>query len=142
MNKTLIALALLASTTTAFAGPAADEAKTHFAAIAAGDTAILSRQYDANAQLQWIGGPLDGLYSGTDKISEVWGKFTKSQGTLKLTVDSVEEAVNPRGATVTANVQFEGKAPIKVRYVLTFRDGKVVNEVWQIAPGLKVAAGY
>ena len=63
MNKTLIALALFASTTTAFAGPAADEAKTHFAAIAAGDTATLSRQYDANAQLQWIGGPLDGLYS-------------------------------------------------------------------------------
>lgn len=142
MKKTLIALALFASTTTAFAGPAADDAKTHFAAIASGDTATLARQYDANAQLQWIGGPLDGLYSGADKIGEVWSKFTKSQGTLKLTVDSVEEAVNPKGATVTANVQFDGKTPIRVRHVLTFRDGKVVNEVWQIAPGLKVAVGY
>lgn len=142
MNKALIAAALFAVTTSAFAGPATDDAKAHFSAIATGDTAALARQYDANAQLQWIGGPLDGLYSGADKINELWGKFTKSQGALKLTVESVEEATNPKGSTVTANVQFEGKAPIKVRYVLTFRDGKLVNEVWQIAPGLKVAAGY
>jgi hypothetical protein len=39
---------------------------------------------------------------------------------------------------VTANVQFEGKAPIKVRYVLLYRDGKLANEVWQIDPNLTV----
>jgi len=39
-------------------------------------------------------------------------------------------------------VLFEGKAPIKVRYVLTFRDGKIVAETWQIDPKLALAAAY
>ena len=40
----------------------------------------------------------------------------------------------------SANVQFEGKQPIKVRYVLTYRDAKIVNETWQIDPKLSVAS--
>ena len=50
----------------------------------------------------------------------------------------IGEAV--KGATVTANVQFEGKQPIKVRYVLIYRDAKIVNETWQIDPKLAVAS--
>jgi hypothetical protein len=37
---------------------------------------------------------------------------------------------------VTANVTFQGKQPIKVRYVLTYRDNKIVSETWQIDPKL------
>ena len=51
-----------------------------------------------------------------------------------LDVKGLEEAVNPMGATVTANVVFKGKGPIPVRYVLVYRDGKVISEVWQINP--------
>ena len=40
------------------------------------------------------------------------------------------------------SVLIEGKAPIKVRYVLTFREGKIVSETWQIDPKLAVAAAY
>ena len=58
------------------------------------------------------------------------GKFGKAAGPL-----------NPKGSTVSANVQFDGKQPIKVRYVLTYRDGKVVSETWQIDPKL-VLTGY
>lgn len=29
--------------------------------------------------------------------------------------------------------------PIKVRYVLTYREGKIVSETWQIDPKLNVA---
>ena len=43
---------------------------------------------------------------------------------------------------MSANVQFEGKAPIKVRYVLTFREGKIVSETWQVDPKLVLAAAY
>ena len=57
-----------------------------------------------------------------------------------VNMDRLEESANPKGSTVSANVQFEGKAPIKVRYVLTFREGKVVSETWQIDPKLSVAA--
>ena len=83
---------------------------------------------------RWVGQGADalGVYQ--------WTKFAQAQGPLKLTVDKLEESANPKGATVSANVQFEGKAPIKVRYVLTLREGKIVNEVWQIDPKLVFAA--
>ena len=133
------ATALTLAAGSAFAAPS-DDARTHFQAIGSGDLAALMRGYADNAHLTWVGGPLDGSYAGADAIRGVWEKFTKSQGALKVSVDKVEEAANPRGATVTANVQFEGKQPIKVRYVLIYRDAKIVNETWQIDPKLAVAS--
>ena len=138
-----VATILLAVTgaTVAAAAPA-DNAKTHFQAIGSGDLTVLMRGYGDQAQFNWVGGPLDGTYSTPDAIRGVWEKFTKSQGALKVSVDKLEESANPKGSTVSANVQFEGKQPIKVRYVLTFRDGKIVSETWQIDPKLAVAAAY
>ncbi|HXH04223.1 MAG TPA: nuclear transport factor 2 family protein [Candidatus Competibacteraceae bacterium] len=136
----LAAVLASAATASAFAGQAADDARLHFQAIAAGDLALLSRSYADNAQLSWVGGPLDGTYSGADDIRALWEKFAKAQGTLKVSVDKLEEAANPKGATVTANVRFEGKQPIKVRYVLVYRAGKIAAEVWQIDPQLTVGA--
>ena len=138
-----VATILLAVTSaTVVAAAPADDAKTHFQAIGSGDLTVLMRGYGDQAQFNWVGGPLDGTYSTPDAIRGVWEKFTKSQGTLKVSVDKLEESTNPKGATVSANVQFEGKQPIKVRYVLTFRDGKIVSETWQIDPKLTVAAAY
>lgn len=140
MKRTLLSLSLfVVATGGAIAGPA-DDAKLHFQAIGSGDIALLSRGYGDNAQLNWIGGPLDGTYTGADNIRGVWEKFGKAAGPLKVSVDKLEESANPKGATVTANVQFEGKQPIKVRYVLTYREGKLVSETWQIDPKLAVSA--
>jgi hypothetical protein len=66
-------------------------------------------------------------------------KFVQAQGALKLTLAKVEESTNPKGSTVSANVLFEGKTPIRVRYILTFRDGKIANEIWQIDPKLVIS---
>jgi hypothetical protein len=143
MFKTLTlsacAAAVLFTATGAMAAPT-DDAKTHFQAIGSGDLSIVMRGYADQAQFNWVGGPLDGTYSNADAIRGVWEKFTKSQGPLKVSVDKLEESANPKGSTISANVQFEGKAPIKVRYVLTFREGKIVSETWQIDPKLSVAA--
>ncbi len=133
LSKTLVLLSLSGA---AFAGPAADNANQHFKAIAAGDVDGVMRAYGNDAQLQWVGGPLDGVYRGDAKIKETWAKFSQAQGKLQLAVSKLEESANPKGATVTANVEFTGKAPIKVRYVLTYRDNKLVSEVWQIDPNL------
>lgn len=144
MHKTTIAAiaaALLSIGGATIAAPA-DDARTRFQAIASGDVQIVMRGYAEQAQLNWIGGPLDGTYATSEAIRGVWEKFTKAQGALKLNVDKVEESGNPKGATVSANVQFEGKTPIKVRYVLVYRDGKVVSETWQVDPKLVVAAAY
>lgn len=141
MKRSLLSLSLfLAATGTALAGPATDQANAHFQAIGAGDVASISNAYTDGAQLNWIGGPLNGAYTGANAIRGVWEKFTKSQGPLKVSVDKLEESANPQGATVTANVQFEGKQPIKVRYVLIYREGKLVSETWQIDPKLGTSA--
>ena len=143
MFKTLslsaCAAALLFTATGAMAAPA-DDARTHFQAIGSGDLAIVMRGYADNAQFNWVGGPLDGTYTSPDAIRGTWEKLMKSQGTMKVSVDKLEESANPKGSTISANVQFEGKAPIKVRYVLTLREGKIVSETWQIDPKLSVAA--
>ena len=139
MKHVLLALAFTLGAGSAIAGPAADQAQLHFKAIGADDTAELAKGYGENAQLNWIGGPLDGTYTGAEQIRGVWQKFSKAVGPTKVTVDKLEESANPKGATVTANVKFEGKQPIMVRYVLTYREGQLVSETWQIDPALAVA---
>lgn len=135
MRTAFIATVVLATTSgTALAGEAADKAKAHFAAIAAADVPKITVDYSDKAVFQWVGGPLDGVYANPAAIKEVWTKFTTAQGKLEVDVKGLEEAVNPKGATVTANVVFKGKAPIPLRYMLVYRDGKLVNEVWQINP--------
>lgn len=138
----LIATLSLAAIGNAFASPATDAAHTHFNAIAAGEIGIVMRGYAATPQLNWVGGPLDGTYSGADNIRTVWEKFGKAVGPLKVSAANIEESANPKGSTITANVVFEGKMPIKVRYILTYRDGLLVTETWQIDPKLAVAAAY
>jgi hypothetical protein len=139
MIRTLTQAAVLLSlSAAAWAGPA-DDANNHLKAIAAGNVEQIMQGYADTAALQWVGGPLDGAYMGHDKLAEVWGKFAKGNAPLELTVNKLEESTNAKGTTVTANVEFKGKNMIKVRYVLVYRDGKLVNEVWQIDPKLMMS---
>lgn len=140
MKRLIAAATLSAACLSVFAGQPADDALQHIQSIAAGDTALLARHYADDARLEWVGGPLDGTYNGAAAIGGVWERFTKAQGPLKVSVSDLRESVNPKGATVSANVLFEGKQPIKVRYVLVYRDGRLVGETWQIDPRLAIAA--
>lgn len=138
LMRVLIGTALVAALPgLAFADPA-DDALRHFKAITTGEVENLMNEYANDAVLNWVGGPLDGVYDGRAEVRKVWSKFTKAQGTLVVAAAKVEAAVNAKGTTVTANVEFKGKAPIKVRYVLLYRAGKLVNEIWQIDPHLAV----
>ncbi|MEM5312508.1 nuclear transport factor 2 family protein [Paraburkholderia sp. JHI869] len=132
IKKLALAAALAIASTAALADVPSFDAQRHFDTIASGDVALLMRGYADSAQFNWVGGPLDGTYTGIDAIRSVWEKFTKAQGQMKVSVGNVEEAENPKGASVTANVVFEGKQPIRVRYVLTYRDARIVSETWQI----------
>jgi len=73
-------------------------------------------------------------------FAPTWEKFGKAVGPARVTVLALEESAKPKGCTIVAKVQFEGKAQVNVRYVLTYRDGKLVNETWQIDPKLTAAA--
>ncbi len=131
-----LAAALLASASPALADTNAGLARAHFAAVASGDVAKITSQYAASPWLSWVGGPLDGTYSGTGQITGVWTKFAKALGPLKVAVSNLREHGNPKGTTVIAHVVFTGKATVKVFYVLLYRGGKLVDEIWQIDPKL------
>ncbi|MEO1766604.1 nuclear transport factor 2 family protein [Thiobacter aerophilum] len=140
MHKTLLLFAVFAAfSLPAHAGPAEEAARAHFDAIGAGQVDLIMAQYAPQAAFQWVGGPLDGAYGGAEAIREVWSRFAKN-APYTVTVARLEESANDKGATVTANVQFQGKSTVKVRYVLVYRDGKLVNEVWQVDPKLAVSA--
>jgi len=141
MKKQVLPALAGALMTTALAGPAlagmaGDQAIAHFNAIGNGQVEAITHAYTDNTILQWIGGPLDGVYDSKADIKVVWQKFTKAQGTLKVEVSNLRENANPKGATVSANVKFIGKNTVPVRYVLTYRGDRLVNEVWQIDPNL------
>lgn len=136
--KTIAIIALIGAalyTGGAEAGPANDMARARIDAIAAGNVKALTAAYATDAALHWVGGPLDGTY-GNDKLQEVWAKFSKANGPLQVTVSNMIESANPKGATVAANLVFTGKNTIKVRYVLLYREGMLVSEIWQIDPNL------
>ena len=135
----IFAIATAAAATHALAGPAQEAAQAHFTAIGSADRAAILRDYADNARLTWVGGPLEGSYDGTAVIGAVWDKFNAAAGPARVTILGASESANPKGATVVAAVQFDGKTQVKVRYVLTYRDGKLVNETWQVDP--KLAAG-
>jgi len=130
----LVPLALATLSAPALAGPAINLAQAHIAAIAKGDVAAIMATTAPNATLHWIGGPLDGTYASADAQKPVWTKFTTAQGEQKTTVSDLTEAANPKGATVMANVVFAGKNAVKVRYVMLYTDGKLVDEIWQVDP--------
>jgi ketosteroid isomerase-like protein len=140
ISTMLLSVAMLATTCDVFAAGATDEATDHVNAVAAGDVDKIMSGYADNAVFQWVGGPLDGAYSGSEAIRGVWGKFAKGNAPLSAKIDQVSENANPKGATVSANVTFTGKNTLKVRYVMVYREGKLVNEIWQIDP--KLATSY
>ena len=117
------------------AGPS-DKATDHINAVAAGDVSKAMADYSDKTVFQWVGGPLDGVYSSQESIKTVWSKFAKVMTPLTAKIEKLSESSNPKGSTVSANVIFRGKKTIKVRYILVYREGKLVNEVWQIDPKL------
>jgi hypothetical protein len=130
----LTAIAITGMAAAANAETPVDLAHQHLDAIAAGDVAKITSQYSAGSWLSWVGGQLDGTYVGPQQIGGVWTRFAKAMTPLKLTVGEMREGGNPAGSTVTADVTFTGKNVVKVRYVMLYRGGQLVDEIWQIDP--------
>ena len=132
----LAALAITGVAATAQAETPVNLAHQHLDAIAAGDVAKITSQYNSGAWLSWVGGPPDGSYFGPQQIADVWGMFAKSQAPLTTKIGEVRESANPAGSTVTADVTFTGKMVIEVRYVMLYRGGELIDGIWQIDPKL------
>lgn len=125
-----------------FAGPLDEaHAKAHVDAVAAGDLAVLMRDYAEDADMDWVGGPLDGRYRGKEAISAVWQKFIAANAgkPRPAKFGKPESFANPKGATVEIKAEYGGTTPVNVWHVLTYRDGSLATEIWQIAPAIKLS---
>jgi hypothetical protein len=125
----------------ALAGPL-DEAKAraHLDAVAAGDLEGLMRDYADDAYMDWVGGPLDGRYRGKAAIRAVWEKFIAANAGKPRPAHfgKLGAFANPRGTSLQSKAEYGGALPLKVLHVLTYREGELTTEVWQIAPGLQM----
>jgi ketosteroid isomerase-like protein len=126
----------------AVAGPL-DEARAqaHLQAVAAGDLDGLMRDYEEDAYMDWIGGPLDGRYRGKPAIKVVWQKFIAANAgpSRPAKLSKIDAHTNPKGATIQASAAYGGTTPVKVWHALTYRDGSLTTEIWQIAPAIQLA---
>lgn len=141
-RQTLLALGLAAALAgPAAAGPVEDKAKAHLAAIAAGDLNAVTRDYAEDAYLDWVGGSLDGRYRGKAAITAMWQKFIATAGgkPRNVRMGPIESYANPKGSSIEAKAEYEGNPPIRVLHVLTYHDGELTTELWQVAPSLNVA---
>jgi hypothetical protein len=125
----------------AFAGPLDDaRARAHLDAVAAGDLDSLMRDYADDAYFEWVGGPLDGRYRGKAAIRAVWEKWIAANAgkPRPAKFGKPTSFANPRGASIESKADYAGAIPVKVWHVMTYRDGELTTEVWQIAPALQL----
>ena len=124
---------------TVHAGPLDEaRARAHLHAVSVGDLDALMRDYDEDAYMDWVGGALDGRYRGKAAILAVWQKFIAANAgkPRPAKFGTLQAFTNAKGATLEASVEYGGATPVKVRHVLTYREGTLTTEIWQIAPNI------
>jgi hypothetical protein len=129
------ALIVVSISPAALAGPAGDAVTQRISIIAQGDIDALTAEYAPAARLHWVGGPLNGVYEGI-ALAEPWRRFFAAMGALQASIGPITESANPDGATVIAPIVFTGVRDVKVRYVAVYRNGQLVDEIWQVDPQL------
>jgi len=136
-------------------------AYAHWNNIAIENTSLIMQEYAPNAQLVWLGGPLNGTYNGVTAINATWTKFVNF---YEYVVWYAEEppalSVSGTSATVSAQLQFivfpfptsSNPTPhailLNVNDTLTYQFSSgswmLVHETWKVAPApiSSAAPGY
>ncbi|BCS90781.1 MAG: hypothetical protein ARM1_0238 [Candidatus Micrarchaeota archaeon] len=136
----------------------------HWNNIAIENTSLIMSNYQSNAVLHWIGGPLSGNYTGYANISKVWNKFNnlyeyvvwyavnpptvssvsadtyKVVAPLQFVVFPFPTSSNPKPHELVLNVT----ETLYMQYNTTTYASKIYNETWKVAPISisSVATGY
>jgi ketosteroid isomerase-like protein len=80
---------------------------SHWNAISIKNTTLVMQQYTTNATLFWIGGSLNGTYTGYNSIMDVWNKFFNIWAAIWFYSSSQPTVtINGNTVTVVAPIQF------------------------------------
>ncbi|MGC8514941.1 MAG: hypothetical protein ACP5OC_02245 [Thermoplasmata archaeon] len=118
---------------------------THWNDIAIENVSLLANQYESNATLHWIGGPLTGTYTGNTSILGTWGKFFNLWSAVWFYAEAPPTVnVSGNSASVISSNQFivtPFSDPFQVQYInvsytlnFAFQNNTfmISNEVWHI----------
>lgn len=118
----------------------------HWNYISRENMVSLMSQYASNATLYWIGGALNGTYTGSSSIQAVWNKFFAAWSELWFySLSQPTVSVNGNISTVTATIQFVAtpvSSPqqvdyLNVSYMLKYAESSgawhIYNEIWKVA---------
>lgn len=125
----------------ALAGPLDEKkAEAHLKAIAEGNVEAVLADCADDIYMDWVGGPLDGRYTGKAAVRAVWTKFVAANDgqPRPVRLGKLAAYANPKGVTLETEAEYGGKTPVKARHVLVYRDGVLNTEIWQIAPAIKL----
>ncbi len=133
-------------------------AMSHWNDIAIENASLVVPEYEGDATLHWVGGPLSGTYTGASSIGAVWERFFNMYETVYwyTIVPPGVVAVGPGTYNVTGYVQFlvaPTSQPLNVfvlnvtellTYVNTSGGYLISTEVWKVKPIplTDVIAGY
>lgn len=118
-----------------------NDAYSHWNYISIENSTLVKGQYSSNATLDWIGGPLNGTYSGPSAIQGTWNKFFHAWSSVWYYTEAPPAvSVNGNSAKVSSENQFvltpSGNGTqaqyIDVNYTLNYASS---NGSWQITRG-------
>ena len=117
---------------------------SHWDNIAIENLATTISYYTENSKLYWIGGPLDGTYSGTNSIEDTWTKFFKAQEVVwfktnqtKITIDSPSATINSQVSWLVSSntTDYTKYTMIKTDYTIVYDFSStpvIIDETWKI----------
>jgi len=124
---------------------AKDVSILHWFYIAGEDPDSLMMQYTDDAVLYWLGGPLNGVYSGKDDIMGVWITFFNAWEDEYVNVGGLNSYKTGDKYYVVADVNFILRSSasgqwvkLSLTYILVFSDvdgSLMVDEEWWIIRG-------
>ncbi|MGP6220721.1 hypothetical protein [Caldiplasma sukawensis] len=116
-----------------------DAAYSHWNYISIENSSLLNNQYESNATLTWIGGPLAGKYMGESNIISTWNKFFNAWSAVwfytinppSVSVSGNEAYVNSLNQFIVTPANNQNQVQyINVSYTLNYTN---VNNTWLIS---------
>lgn len=125
-------------------------AYSHWNYISIENSSLLTTQYESNATLTWIGGPLAGKYTGETNIIATWTKFFNAWSAVWFyTISPPSVSVSGNEATVQSMNQFivtPATSSYQVQYInVSYTlNNTYVNNTWLISQEIWhiVGAGF
>ena len=117
---------------------------SHWDNIARQSLSTTISYYSNTSKLYWIGGPLNGTYSGIKPIEDVWTKFFEAQEVVWFMANQTNVIVNSPSATIDSQVSwlvssnttdYTGYTMIKTDYTIVYDFSStpmIMEETWKI----------